>query len=190
MKGIEKTLSASLCVPTLLKRRIACAATLLALMAVGNLWAQSAAPQPVFAPKVSSYIGVVHPIVTFAGGETTFNFNDFYVVGMTTAIIVRKYEQYAYNLELVAFVRAENGAARTTNLMLHPGVTFFGKKQFSVTPRLGFESSGRFGPSLIFTKQMAKLGAHPLNFNFVNLLRFGNDLPTSYTIAVNITCLF
>jgi hypothetical protein len=137
--------------------------------------------------KVSSYIGIVHPIYTVQNGDITTNFKDFYLVGLTTAIIIKKAQNYAYNLELVAFVREQNGSVRASNIMIHPGVTRYFKKDFSITPRLGFESSGRFGPSLIFTKTMAKPGGHPLNFNLVNLVRFGADQRPSYTQAINLT---
>jgi hypothetical protein len=137
--------------------------------------------------KVASYIGIVHPIYTIQNGDFTPNFRDFYLAGLTTAIIIKKAQNYAYNLELVAFVREQNGSVRASNIMIHPGITRYFKNDFSITPRLGFESSGRFGPSLIFTKTMAKPGGHPINFNLVNLVRFGADQRPSYTQAINLT---
>jgi hypothetical protein len=147
-------------------------------------------PPSEYPVKVSAYLGVVHPIVTFSDGNTTPNFRDFYQTGMTMATIIRKHPKYAWNLELVGFVRSENGVSRANNLMLHPGVTFFARKNMAFTPRFGFESSGRYGPSLIIGKKMFQLGPHACTFNWVNLLRFGNDQPASYTIAINLTCGF
>jgi hypothetical protein len=140
--------------------------------------------------KVSAYFGIVHPIVSFSDGKATPNFRDFYQMGMTMATIIRKHEKYAWNLELVGFVRSEGGSSRANNLMLHPGVTFFAHRNWTVTPRFGFESSGRYGPSLIIGKKMFQLGPHVCTFNWVNLLRFGIDVPTSYTVAINLTCGF
>jgi hypothetical protein len=137
--------------------------------------------------KVSAYIGVVHPIYTIQKSKVTTNFKDYYQMGMTTAVIVRKAKNYAYNLEVVGFIRAQDGVTRMNNLMLHPGVTFYKKKDWALTPRFGFETSGRFGPTLVVSKAMAKLGGHPLNFNLVNLLRFGNDQGAAFTHAINIT---
>jgi hypothetical protein len=152
--------------------------------------AQPANPPTEYPTKIGAYIGIVHPIITLQDGKATFNFDGFYQMGITTAVIIRKHEKYAFNLELVSFVRSQDGQARTNNLMIHPGVTFFLKKNYSITPRLGFESSGRFGPTVIFTKKMFQWGAHPINFNLVNLFRFGNNVKFSYTTAINLTCNF
>ncbi len=145
---------------------------------------------PEFTPKISAYIGIVHPLVTFGAAAPVYNFVDFYQMGLTTAIIIRKHPKYAYSLEFVGFVRSQNGTVKSNNLMLHPGVTFFGKNNFAATPRFGFESSGRFGPTLVLSKKMVQLGPHLLNFNLVNLLRFGNGGKASYTLAINLTCGF
>lgn len=138
--------------------------------------------------KVSAYIGIVHPLITFTEQETTFNFNNSYLVGLTTAIIIKKAEKYAYNLELVAFVRSQDGVSKASNLMIHPGVTRYFKNNFSITPRLGFESNGRYGFTFVFTKTMFKAAKiHPVNFNLVNLYRFGAEQPASITLAINLT---
>ena len=137
--------------------------------------------------KVSSYIGIVHPIYTVQKGKFTTNFKDYYQVGMTTAVIVKKADNYAYNFEVVGFIRHESGITRMNNFMLHPGVSFYLKKNWALTPRMGFETNGRFGPTLVVSKTMAKLDGHPLNFNLVNLLRFGNDTGASFTNAINLT---
>jgi hypothetical protein len=101
--------------------------------------------------------------------------------------LVKKAKNYAYNLEFVGFVRSQDGISRMNNFMLHPGVSFYFKKDWGLTPRLGFETGGRFGPSLIVTKTIAKPSGHPINFNLVNLLRFGNDQGASFTNAINLT---
>jgi hypothetical protein len=161
---------------------------LLFICCYAGLSAQEKPPE--FVPKISGYIGIVHPIVTFGAARPVYNFTDFYLVGMTTAVIVRKHPKYAYSLEIVSFVRAQDGTSKVGNLMVHPGVTFFGKNNFAITPRFGFESAGRYGPTLVLTKKMVQLGPHLLNFNFVNLLRFGNSAKASYTVAINLTCGF
>jgi hypothetical protein len=159
------------------------------LVAVSPFFSQTPAPAE-YPTKISAYLGIVHPVATFSDGSITPNFRDYYQTGMTIATIIRKHPKYAWNLELVGFVRAQDGISRANNLMLHPGVTFFARKNWAFTPRMGFESSGRYGPSLIIGKKMFQIGPHAFTFNWVNLLRFGNDLPTSYTVAVNLTCGF
>jgi hypothetical protein len=137
--------------------------------------------------KVSAYIGIVHPIYTIQDGKFSTNFKNYYQMGLTTAVIIRKSQNYAYNLEFVGFIRSQDGLTRMNNMMLHPGVSFYLKKDWAITPRVGFETIGRFGPSLIVSKTMFKLDGHPINFNFVNLLRFGNDQKASFTNAINLT---
>ncbi len=153
------------------------------ILLVSNLaWAQGTSET-----KVSSYIGIVHPIYTIQKGKFTTNFKDYYQVGLTTAIIIKKSRNYAYNLEFVGFIRRENGISRMNNLMIHPGVSFYFKNDWALTPRMGFETNGRFGPTLVVSKTMFKPDGHPVNFNLVNLLRFGNDTGPAFTNAINLT---
>lgn len=141
--------------------------------------------------KISSYMGIVHPIVTFQKGKkATYNFKDFYQVGFPTAIIIRKHIKYAYNLEFVPFIKTENGESKMSNFLFHPGVSFFGKKDFSFTPRLAFESNGRFGFSTVFSKTIIKVKNHPINFIIPVLFRFGNLQKANVTIATNIGYVF
>jgi hypothetical protein len=158
---------------------------LLFLLASGSLKAQNSA----YTTKISSYIGVVHPIWTLQKGKVSTNFTDYYQVGITTGVLIRKHEKYAYNLELVGFMRHEKGISKVNNFLYHPGVTFFLKKGFSLTPRLGFENNGRFGPSLILGKNVVK-GTHPINIIVPNLLRFGNDAGASFTQAFHVSVGF
>ena len=149
-----------------------------------------AATPPPFQPQVSAYIGIVHPIVTFQGKNTIWNFDEYYLSGLTTAVIVRKAPKFAYSLELVGFMRAQNGSSRASNLMLHPGVTFYLKNNFAITPRIGFETSGRYGFTFVFTKTMLKTKYNVFNFNLVNLYRYGAEAKPSVTFAINLTCGF
>eukprot|EP01035_Chromulina_nebulosa_P056407 gene56407-77304_t len=73
-------------------------------------------------PKVTGYVGIVHPIVTFSGGETTTNFNHYYVVGMPTGINLWKNPKLGFSMEFVPYVRAENGTSKMNNFLFHPGV--------------------------------------------------------------------
>jgi hypothetical protein len=148
--------------------------------------AQTAPP----ATRVGSYVGIVHPIYTVQKGKISTNFKNYYQVGMTTGVVIRKSDKYAYNLELVGFVRHENGITKSNNFLFHPGVTLFGKKGFSVTPRMGYESNGRFGPSVIVGKTVAKFGQHSFNVIVPTLIRFGNDAGASFTQALHFSVGF
>jgi len=37
-------------------------------------------------PKVTAYVGIVHPLVTFSSAGTDYNFDGHYVVGIPTGI--------------------------------------------------------------------------------------------------------
>jgi hypothetical protein len=163
-------------------RHILCSVfSLLLLFSNQNIQAQNT-----FEPKFSSYIGVVHPIWTLQKSKVSTNFTDYYQMGITTGIILRKSPKYAYNLECVGFVRHEKGVSKMNNFLFHPGMTFYLKKGFTATPRLGFENNGRFGPSLIVGKSFKISKNHSIGVVVPNLLRFGNDAGASFTQAFHV----
>ncbi|NJN33626.1 MAG: hypothetical protein HC817_04600 [Saprospiraceae bacterium] len=151
---------------------------------------------PVVQPdaKVSSYIGIVHPLVTFQGGKKpAINFDGFYQVGVSTAVIVKRSPKFAYNFEIIPFVRRQNGTARLANVLFHPGVTFFLKNNYSFTSRIGLETNGRFGFSTVFGKTVWKGKFNNFSVVVPILFRFGsttnplvND-KASATLALNLT---
>ena len=98
--------------------------------------------------------------------------------------------QVSAYIGIVRFMRAQNGSSRASNLMLHPGVTFYLKNNFAITPRIGFETSGRYGFTFVFTKTMLKTKYNVFNFNLVNLYRYGAEAKPSVTFAINLTCGF
>ncbi len=154
-------------------------------------------PPPAAQPdaKVSGYIGIVHPLVTYQGGKKpAYNFGDTYTVGTPVAVIIKRSPKFAYNLEMVPFIRRFNGVSRVANFLFHPGVTFFFKNNFAFTPRLGLETGGRFGFSTVFSKTVWKGKYNNFSFVVPILFRFGATTATpnvndkaSATVALNLT---
>lgn len=138
--------------------------------------------EPVF-PKVGGYVGIVHPIVSFSSDGTHTNFSDFYLVGMSTGINIWKSSKVGFSVEIVTYVKAENGLTKMNNLLFHPGVLVGLGKGFTFAGRAAFETSGRFG----FTPVLNKVVKRNKSSNFFLALplpvRFGNDLPTSFSVG-------
>jgi hypothetical protein len=148
--------------------------------------------------KVLGYIGVVHPLVTFQGGKKpAYNFGSIYTVGVPVAVIIKRSPKFAFNIEMVPFVRRQSGVQRVANLLIHPGVTFYLKNNFAFTPRLGFETNGRYGFSTVFSKTVWKGKYNNFAVNVPILFRFGQTTAlttpidkASATVALNLTCGF
>ena len=134
-------------------------------------------------PKVTGYVGIVHPIVAFSDGETTTNFNGHYVVGMPTGINLWKNPKVGFSMEFVPYVRAENGTSKMNNFLFHPGVLVALGKGFTFAGRAAFETSGRYGFTPVLNKTVIK---NKNSSYFVALplpVRFGNEKPASFTIG-------
>lgn len=134
-------------------------------------------------PKISGYVGIIHPIVTLSGSETTTNFKDFYVVGMPTGINIWKSPKVGFSMEFVPFVRAENGSSKMNNFLFHPGVLLSLGKGFTFAGRAAFETSGRYGFTPVINKTVIKNKNSSYFIAMPMPVRFGNSHPTSFTIG-------
>jgi len=134
-------------------------------------------------PKITGYLGIMHPIVTFSEEETTVNFRDYYAVGFPTGINIWKSEKIGFSLEFVPNIKDDNGTDKVTNLLFHPGVLVALGKGYTFAGRAAFETSGRYGFTPVFNKTIIKnktcsyYAAVPLP------VRFGNDHPVSFTVG-------
>lgn len=141
------------------------------------------APSPVTYPKVASYVGVIHPLVTFSKEGNTTNFDGFYVVGIPTGINIWKSAKIGFSAEFVPFIRAENGTSRMSNFLFHPGVLVALGHGLTFAGRAAFETSGRYG----FTPVLNYAVKKNRNSNYFVAVpipvRFGNDHPTSLTLG-------
>lgn len=130
-------------------------------------------------PKVTGYFGILHPIVNISSETTQFNFSSNYVVGAPTGINLWKNAKIGYSLEMVPFLKSENGNTRMYNVLFHPGVLVKLNPSLTFAGRLAFETTGRFGFTPIFTKTVIKKKDHSFYLSVPFPFRFGNNvLPT------------
>ena len=144
------------------------------------------APAPTTAevyPKIAGYVGILHPLINFSKSETTTNFDDYYIGGLPTGINIWKSNKIGFSAEFVPFIRVENGTAKMSNFLFHPGVLVGLGHGWTFAGRAAFETSGRFGFTPVINKIVKKnkssgyFIAVPLPF------RFGNDHPTTFSIG-------
>jgi hypothetical protein len=133
--------------------------------------------------RIAGYIGLVHPIVTFTKDDSHFNFDGSYTVGMPLGINIWKTQKNGFSLEIVPFIKAENGISKVNNLLIHPGFLAVLGKGYTFVGRVAFETSGRYGITPVFNKVIKK-NKYTNYYVAVPLpLRFGNDRSTSFTAA-------
>ncbi|MDX3916268.1 MULTISPECIES: hypothetical protein [Olivibacter] len=140
--------------------------------------------------KVTAYVGVVHPIVTYASGDFTPNFKDRYVVGMPTGINIRRDGHLGFSLEMVPYISVQHGKSRMSNFLFHPGALFPLGKGFTFIGRAAFETSGRFGFTPVLSKVITKGHSGNLFLAVPVPIRFGNEHTASVTAAFQFGFIF
>ncbi|TKB97957.1 hypothetical protein FA046_10630 [Pedobacter cryophilus] len=140
-------------------------------------------PTSINYPRITGYVGIIHPLVNITKDGTTANFNNSYTVGMPTGINIIKSAKIGFSIEVTPFIRVENGISKMNNLLFHPGVLMPLGNGFTLVGRAAFETSGRFG----FTPILNKVVKKNKNSNYFIAIplpvRFGNDRPSSFTAA-------
>ncbi len=102
---------------------------------------------------------------------------------MTIGINIWKSSKIGFSMELVPFIKVENGISRTNNILIHPGILFALGKGFTFAGRAAFETSGRYGFTPLLNKVLVKR-KHNTYFVAIPIpIRFGNSLPSSSTIG-------
>ncbi|WP_205513266.1 hypothetical protein [Longitalea arenae] len=158
---------------------------LLISLIIAGLMLRTAAQQPPAAyPKITGYVGILHPLVTYAKEQVPhYNFDGGYVVGMPTGINIWKSAKIGFSMEFVPTIRATNGTDKMSNFLFHPGALFGLGKGFTLATRAAFETSGRYGFTPVLNK-IVKKGQHCGYFVALPVpVRFGNELPASVTIG-------
>jgi len=132
-------------------------------------------------PKITGYFGILHPLVTFSGSETSVNFRDYYTIGFPTGINIWKSSKIGFSFEVVPNIKADDGVSKMNNFLFHPGVLVALGKGYTFAGRLAFETSGRYGFTPVFNKTVIK-SENCSYFVAIPLpVRFGNDKATSFT---------
>ncbi|HEY0609927.1 MAG TPA: hypothetical protein VGD35_09730 [Chitinophaga sp.] len=143
------------------------------------LYGQPAAPT--IYPKITAYVGILHPIVTVGSHVPHYNFDGAYVIGMPTGINIWKSARIGFSMEFVPIIRASEGTSKMNNFLFHPGALFGLGNGFTLAARAAFETSGRYGFTPVLNKVLIK-GKNSSVFVAVPLpARFGNNQPASFT---------
>lgn len=134
-------------------------------------------------PRITGYVGILHPVVTFGDGGAHTNFDGAYVGGLPTGINIWKSQKIGFSFEVVPFIRAANGTSRMNNFLFHPGLLISLGHGFTLASRAAFETSGRYGVTPVLNKVIKK--NKDCNY-FVAIpvpARFGNDHPSTIGIG-------
>jgi len=148
------------------------------------------AQQPDQTFKLNTYIGIVHPIVSYSAGNFSTNFKNSYIVGMPTGINVLKSGHLGFSLEMVPYIKVENGVSKMSNFLFHPGVLFPLSKEFTFIARAAFETSGRYGFTPVLSKIITRGRAGRLFLAIPVPVRFGNEHSASVSAAFQFGYIF
>jgi len=164
----------------------------LALLYLLFAWslAQAQAPPNVTYPKVTGYVGIVHPLVTFSKTGTTHNFNGTYTVGMPAGINIWKSAKVGFSMEFIPFIRAADGDSRVNTLLFHPGALFALGNGFTLATRAAFETSGRYGFTPVLTKTVIRNKNSSFYASLPMPARFGNNQPATFALAFHFGIAF
>lgn len=134
-------------------------------------------------PRITGYVGIMHPVVTFGNGGTHTNFDGVYVGGLPTGINIWKSPKIGFSFEVVPFIRAADGSSKMNNFLFHPGLLVSLGHGFTLANRAAFETSGRYGLTPVLNKVIKK----NKDYNYFIALpipaRFGNDQPATIGIG-------
>ncbi len=148
------------------------------------------APSTTTYPKATGYISVVHSIVTLDKNGSSFNFADAYTVGFPFGVNILKSDRIGYSMEVTPFIKSTPGLTRTSNVLFHPGIIFRYPHAFNLVTRLAFETSGRFGGTVVFNKVFYRTAMNSYWFSVPLPLRFGNGAPASIGIGIQLGITF
>jgi hypothetical protein len=148
--------------------------------APGMLSAQST---PAVYPKITGYVGTIHPIVTYSSNKPLYNFDGAYVGGLPTGINIWKSPRIGFSFEFVPYIRSADGSSKMSNFLFHPGVLFALGKGYTLATRAAFETSGRYGVTPVFNKVLVKGKSSNFYIAIPVPARFGNNQPSSVALA-------
>ncbi len=141
-------------------------------------------------PKTVNYFSIVHPLVTVYENETVYNFANEYTVGFPVGINMLKSDHFGFSFEITPFIRASGGSSKVSNVLFHPGIMFRRKNGFTITSRLAFETSGRYGATAVFSKVIVKTPQYNYFIAVPVPFRFGNDRPASFGAGLQVGITF
>jgi hypothetical protein len=142
-------------------------------------------------PKITGYVGILHPLVSYISNDKPhYNFDGAYVGGVPTGINIWKSAKIGFSMEFVPFIRAAGNTSKMNNFLFHPGVLFGLGKGFTLAARAAFETSGRYGVTPVLNKIVKKNKASSYFIAVPVPARFGNDMPSSIGVGVQFGIIF
>jgi hypothetical protein len=155
-----------------------------------NSFAQQDNPAPTTYPKVTGFFAVLVPIGTFTNNNFTANFSKSTAFGLPFGLNLLKSDHLGFSMEMVPFILAQNGSSKMNYMLFHPGVMFRFPHGFTITPRLAFQTDGRYGMTPVFSKIISSQKNYQIFLSLSEPARFGNNLPGSYTTAMQLGISF
>lgn len=134
--------------------------------------------------KTTGFFAILHPLVTVSSQETVVNFRDYYVVGFPFGVNFWKSSKTAFSVEVIPFIKSENGSSKMYNVLFHPGLVFDIGNGFRFSARAAFETAGRYGFTPVLAKTLYKAKNNSYYVSFGIPARFGNDKPGSIGTAL------
>ncbi len=141
-------------------------------------------------PQIINYFSVVVPIVSFASDATTYNFDNSTTIMFPIGINVIRSEKFGISFEVAPFIKMENGTSKVSNYLFHPGFIFRYLNGYAITTRLAFETAGRFGSTIVFSKVITKNKTNNFYAAIPIPIRFGNDRPASIGLNFQLGVIF
>lgn len=140
--------------------------------------------------KTRGYFSVVHPIFTKDKNGIMYNFDHQYSVSFPMGINILKNKSIAYSFEFIPTIKSMNGITKESNFTFHPGIIFRRPNDFNFLTRAAFETSGRYGFTFVFNKVFYKTPNYAYWFSIPIPFRFGNNLPSSVGLGVQLGFTF
>lgn len=133
--------------------------------------------------RVGGHFGLVFPIVTRTGGETT-TIGDPFSMGFPTGITLKKWEKVAFDLEFVPTIQRTPYAV---GLTVHPGILYSLPNDLTAGLRLAFDvNHASWGFTPLMNRKIADLEGGCALFGEVVLpIRF-QDKTTSIGLGVHV----
>jgi hypothetical protein len=141
-------------------------------------------------PRVTGFFAVLVPVGTFNNNGFTANFSKNAAIGLPFGLNLLKSDHLGFSMEMVPFMFSQNGSTKMNYMLFHPGVMFRFQNGFTFIPRLAFQTDGRYGLTPVFSKIISSKKDYQVYLSLSEPARFGNNLPGSYTTAIQLGISF
>jgi hypothetical protein len=141
-------------------------------------------------PRTVGFFAVLVPIGTFNDKGFTANFSKSSVFGLPFGLNLLKSDHLGFSIEMVPFMLSQNGSTKMNYMLFHPGVMFRFPNGFTFIPRLAFQTDGRYGVTPVFSKIISTHKDYQLYLSLSEPVRYGNNLPGSFTTALQFGIIF